>query len=145
MEDQQTTTQPFVIEQTYNAPIARMWEALTDKDKMKQWYFDLSEFKPEVGFEFSFNGGSPEKTYLHLCRVTKVVPGKLLAHTWCYDGYPGNSEVTWELFDEGGKTRVKLTHTGLHTFPDKGDFARSSFVKGWTHITGINLKDYLEK
>lgn len=94
MEDQQTTTQPFVIEQTYNAPIARVWEALTDKDKMKQWYFDLSEFKPEVGFEFSFNGGSPEKTYLHLCRVTKVVPGKLLAHTWCYDGYPGNSEVT---------------------------------------------------
>jgi uncharacterized protein YndB with AHSA1/START domain len=43
---------PFVIERTYNAPIAKVWKALTDKNDMKQWYFDLSEFKPEVGFEF---------------------------------------------------------------------------------------------
>src|SRR5207253_1488269 len=43
-----------VIERTYNAPIAAVWQALTDVDQMRQWYFALKEFRPEVGFEFEF-------------------------------------------------------------------------------------------
>jgi uncharacterized protein YndB with AHSA1/START domain len=137
--------EPFVIERTYNAPAEKVWQAITDKDKMKQWYFDLQEFKPEVGFEFQFSGGSKEKTYLHLCKVTEVEKGRKLTHSWQYDGYPGESFVTWELFAEGDKTRVKLTHTGLETFPSEPDFARTSFEKGWTSIVGTSLKEYLEK
>lgn len=139
-------TAPFVIERTYNAKANRVWQAITDKDKMKEWYFDLKEFKPEVGFKFEFFGGSEEKQYLHLCEITEVVPGKKLTHSWQYDSYPGESFVTWEIFDEGDKTRVKLTHTGLHTFPQSSkDFARESFTAGWTHIVGISLKEYVEK
>jgi uncharacterized protein YndB with AHSA1/START domain len=138
-------TAPFVIERTYNAKPGRVWQAITDKDKMKEWYFDLKEFKPEVGFEFEFSGGPPEKSYLHLCTVTEVIPGKKLTHSWRYDGYAGNSFVTWELFDEGDKTRVKLTHTGLDTFPAEPDFARENFAMGWTDIVGRSLKEYLEK
>jgi len=43
-----------VIERTFNAPVERVWKALTDVEQMRQWYFDLKEFKPEVGFEFQF-------------------------------------------------------------------------------------------
>jgi uncharacterized protein YndB with AHSA1/START domain len=144
--DQQQNTEPFEIERTYNHPIAKVWAAITDNEKMKQWYFKLEDFKPEVGFEFSFMGGSKEKQYLHLCKVTKVVPGKLLAHTWQYDGQPGSSEVTWELFEEGDKTHLKLTHTGLHSFiTDDPNFARESFAKGWTYITGTGLPNFLDK
>ena len=46
--------QAVVIVRTYNAPVGKVWKALTDVDQMRQWYFDLREFKPEVGFEFSF-------------------------------------------------------------------------------------------
>ena len=42
--------EPIVIEKTYEATIAKVWTALTDKDEMKLWYFDLAAFKPEVGF-----------------------------------------------------------------------------------------------
>lgn len=137
--------EPFVIEQVYNAPIGRVWSALTDNDKMRQWYFQLEEFKPEVGFEFSFNGGSKEKQYVHLCRITAVEPQKKLAYTWRYQDYPGNSEVTFELFPEdGGKTRLRLTHAGLETFPNEKDFALESFSKGWTYITGTSLKGFVE-
>lgn len=138
-------TVPFVIERTYNAKPDRVWQAITDKDKMKEWYFDLKEFKPEVGFEFEFSGGPPEKSYLHLCKVTEVITGQKLTHSWRYDGYAGNSFVTWELFDEGNKTRVKLTHTGLETFPAIPDFAPKNFEMGWTDILGRSLKEYLEK
>ncbi len=140
------STQPFVIEQTYNAPIGKVWSALTDHNKMKEWYFTLKDFKPEIGFKFTFEGGSKEKTYIHLCEVTEVIPGKKLTHSWVYQDYPGETYVTWELFDEGDKTHLKLTHTGLETFPqDNKDFSKESFSKGWTYITGTSLKEYLEK
>jgi len=49
--------EPIVIERTFDAPVAKVWKAITDKDAMKQWYFDLPEFKAEVGFEFQFLAG----------------------------------------------------------------------------------------
>src|SRR5688500_16558651 len=136
---------PFVIERTYDAPSSVVWEAITRKEKMKEWYFDLSEFRAEEGFEFEFSGGTEEKTYLHLCKVTEVVEGKKLTYSWRYEGYPGNSLVTFELFPEGDKTRVKLTHAGLETFPALPDFAKENFVEGWTSIIGTQLKDFIEK
>jgi hypothetical protein len=49
------------------------------------------------------------------------------------------------LFDEGDKTRVKLTHAGLETFPSEPDFKRKNFAMGWTDIVGRMLPEYLEK
>ena len=137
--------EPFVIERTFNAPVEKVWKAITDKDEMKQWYFDLADFKPEVGFEFQFEGGPDHKKYLHLCKVTEVLPQKKLTYSWRYDGYEGNSFVTFELFSEGEKTRLKLTHAGLETFPANPDFAKENFVAGWNHIIGKSLPEYLEK
>jgi uncharacterized protein YndB with AHSA1/START domain len=136
--------EPFVIERTYKAPINTVWEAITDKDKMKEWYFSLKEFKPEVGFEFTFTGGTEENQYLHLCRITEVIPGKKLSHTWKYDGYTGESFVTFELFAHGEETTLKLTHTGLETFPPIKDFDKTNFEQGWTYIIGKSLLEYLE-
>jgi uncharacterized protein YndB with AHSA1/START domain len=139
-------TEPFVIERTYNASVEKVWKALTDKDQMKQWYFDLAAFKPEVGFEFQFVGGTPEKSYVHLCKITEVQVNKKLTHSWRYEGYEGNSFVTWELFSEGKQTRVKLTHAGLETFPvSNPDFAAKNFIAGWNEILGKNLKEFVEK
>ena len=49
-------TVPFTIERVFDAPVNVLWKAITDKDEMKQWYFDLEEFKAEPGFKFSFTG-----------------------------------------------------------------------------------------
>jgi uncharacterized protein YndB with AHSA1/START domain len=137
--------EPFVIERTFNAPIEKIWKAITNKDAMKQWYFDLAEFKPTVGFEFQFPGeGHKGEKYLHLCKITEVIVGKKLTYSWRYDGYEGNSFVTFELFEEGGKTRLKLTHEGLETFPmNNPDFAKESFAEGWTYIIGTSLKKFI--
>jgi uncharacterized protein YndB with AHSA1/START domain len=138
--------EPVVLERIFNAPATRVWEAITDKNAMKQWYFDLPEFKPQVGFEFTFEGGDKDKSYVHHCRIVEVIPGKKLSYTWCYEGYEGDSTVTFELFPEGDKTRLKLTHEGLETFPaDNPDLAKHNFIRGWTTIIGINLKNFVEK
>lgn len=135
----------FVIERTFNAPIEKIWQAITEKEKMKQWYFDFAEFKAEIGFEFQFFGGPPEIQYLHLCKITEVVAGKKLTYSWRYDGYEGISFVTFELFGEGKTTRVKLTHAGLETFPKSNpDLAKERFAEGWTEIVGTSLKEFVE-
>ncbi|HYF03509.1 MAG TPA: SRPBCC domain-containing protein [Patescibacteria group bacterium] len=137
-----TVIKEVVIE----APAAKVWEAITNKVAMKQWYFDLAEFRPEVGFEFQFEGGDETRTFLHLCEITEVIPEEKLTHSWSYDGFPGKSFVTWELFDEGGATRVKLTHTGLETFPETNpSFAWKNFEAGWNDIVCTLLKNYVEK
>ena len=136
--------EPFVIERTFNAPVEKVWKAITDKEQMKKWYFDIPAFKAETGAEFSFIAGDNDGTpWVHLCTVKEVIPNKKLAHTWRYEGYEGESLVTWELFDEGGKTRVKLTHAGLETVPAVKGFAKESFAKGWSQILGTSLEKFL--
>jgi uncharacterized protein YndB with AHSA1/START domain len=138
--------QTIIIERTYNAPIEKVWKALTDKDQMKEWYFDIPDFKPEVGFEFEFIGkGKKGEEYLHKCKITEIIPQQKLTHSWRYDGYEGNSFVTFELSAEGDKTHIKLTHTGLETFPAVEAFAKSNFVEGWTYIVGKGLKEFVER
>ena len=139
-------TEPFVIERTFNASIERVWKAITDRDQMKQWYFDIENFKPEVGFEFKFYGENEGRKYVHLCKITEVIKNQKLRHSWRYEGYEGNSIVTFELFAEGTATRLKLTHEGLETFPiNNPDFAKENFAAGWTYIIGSSLKEFVEK
>jgi uncharacterized protein YndB with AHSA1/START domain len=141
----ETKSGAVIVERILNAPLAKIWKALTDVDQMRQWYFDLKEFKPEVGFEFEFVVEREGNRYHHLCRVTEVVPQKKIAYTWRYQGEPGDSLVTFELFPEGEKTRLKLTHEGLDTFPKTAAFARENFEKGWTTLIGSELKQFVEK
>jgi uncharacterized protein YndB with AHSA1/START domain len=134
-----------VLERTLNAPVARVWQALTDVDQMRVWYFDLKEFKPQVGFKFEFVVEHEGNKYHHLCKVTEVVPQKKIAYTWRYKGEVGDSLVSLELFPEGDKTRLKLTHEGLETFPKTPAYARKNFEAGWTAIIGTELKQFVER
>jgi len=136
--------EPLIIERTFDAPGAVVWTALTDVEAMRRWHFDLPDFKAEAGFEFEFTVEHEGFTYRHLCRVTEVSPQRKIAYTWRYDGHSGDSLVTFELFPQGDKTRVRLTHSGLETFPRLPAFARSNFERGWTELVGASLKDYVE-
>jgi len=131
------------IEQEFNAPIALVWRALTETELLKKWYFDIPEFKAEVGCKFEFEGGEEDKRYVHLCEVLEVVPQKKLKYSWRYDGYPGLSFVTFELSAVGEKTHIKLTHEGLETFTNP-DFGRDNFAGGWKYLIHESLKAFLE-
>ena len=138
-------TEALVVERIFNAPIEDVWQAITEKEEMKLWYFDLAEFKAEVGFEFQFEGGKDDRVYLHLCKVTEVIPFEKLKYSWRYDGYEGISFVTFELIREGKQTKLKLTQEGLNSFPmSNPDFAKKNFSEGWNYIIHTSLKKYLE-
>ena len=133
------------LECLFNADVKKVWSALTDKNEMQLWYFDLKEFKPEVSFVFQFTGGpSPEKQYLHICEIIEVIPQKKLTYRWKYKGYAGESFVTFELVASGTNTKLILTHSGIETFPESNpDFAIHNFETGWNHIINTSLDQFL--
>lgn len=133
-----------MFERTYNATAKRVWQALTNKEQMKQWYFDVSDFQAEEGFQFTFTGENEGKEFVHLCEVTGAIPNRLLRYSWAYRGHEGLSHVQFELTPEGDGTKLVLTHEGLETFPAVADFKRENFEKGWTAILGTSLKKFLE-
>jgi uncharacterized protein YndB with AHSA1/START domain len=135
---------PLTLERTFAAPAALVWRAITDRDDMAKWYFDTEKFEPKVGCEFRFVVEHEGNTYDHRCQVTEVIPQKKIAYTWRYEGHEGNSLVTFELFPEGDKTRLKLTHDGLDTFPKTALFPRKNFLQGWTSLLGTELKQFVE-
>lgn len=132
-----------VVERTFAAPAAAVWRALTDPAAMSAWYFDVPEFRAEVGSEFRFSVEHRGRTFPHVCRVTRVEPERELAYSWRYEGEPGESLVTFALFPEPAGTRLRVTHTGLDTFPRTPDFDRENFRQGWMSLIGASLKEYL--
>ena len=50
MTTENQLAEAVIVERTFDAPVARVWKALTDVEQMRQWYFDLKEFKPTDRF-----------------------------------------------------------------------------------------------
>ena len=139
--------EPIEITQTINAPVQRIWKALTDREQMKRWYFDIDKFRAEAGFVFSFEGGTETTQYTHLCTITDVQPNEKLSYTWRYVGYEGNTLVTFLLQPvTPQQTLVTLTHSGIESFGHNNpDFAKSNFEAGWHHIIKVALKEFAEQ
>ena len=140
--------EPIGVERTYHAPVKAVWEAITDVDKMRQWYFpSLDELVAEVGFETRFDVWHDDKIFVHIWKVKEVEPLKKISYEWKFGGYPGDSVVSWELFSDGEGTRIVLTHTSVETFRGDlhPDLAVHNFVAGWTDFIGKKLKDFVEE
>lgn len=141
------TDEPVIVEQVYPVPPERVWQAITQLDEMRQWYFEvLPDFKPEKGFRTQFTITNEGRRFTHLWEVTEVVPLEKITYLWRFKEYPGEGAVTFELREEGGGTRLRLTNVVTEDFPDNiPEFARESCKAGWEYFLHGNLKAYLEK
>ncbi len=131
----------------YNATTLKVWNAISNKNEIRKWGFEIKEFEPVIGFQFQFSGGpSPENQYIHLCKIVEVLHLQKLAYTWAFMGYEGNTIVSFELIEQGEHTILKFSHSGIETFPESNpDFAFANFRTGWEHILNNSLKKYLEE
>jgi uncharacterized protein YndB with AHSA1/START domain len=142
-----TNSTPIVVEQILDAPIAAVWKAITDPAEMSLWFFEeIADFEPVVGFETEFVVETEGRTFPHLWRVIAVVPEARIAYDWRYGGYPGESIVTWELTETPDGTSLKLTHSGIETFPQNDPvFRRESGVAGWRYFLRQSLPAFLAR
>lgn len=123
---------------------SRVWQALTDKNQMKEWYFDIPDFELRVGATFNFFEPGGENRFHHRCQIIEIVPNRKLSHSWTHPSRSiGESLVTWTLNEDNGITEVTLQHEGIENFADAGpEFAPENFQTGWEGIVLI-LKNYM--
>ncbi|HTD98126.1 MAG TPA: SRPBCC domain-containing protein [Mucilaginibacter sp.] len=133
-------TTPLIIERTLNAPVTKVWKALTNLEQLAQWFSKLDDFKPEPGFEFTIYDH-----YISSCQVIEAIENKKLSYSLSFNEFPAHTIVTFELFDEGDKTGIKLTHSGIqkiHTALNT-DFGKEQFNQGWNGLLTA-LQRFLE-
>ncbi len=139
--------EPIVVSQVFAASVEEVWEAITDQNKMIKWFFaEISTFRPEVGFETHFTVKSGGREFEHIWKATQATKPKLISYGWRYEGYPGDSEVIWEISLEKDQTKVTLTHKGGESFPQNiPEFRRKICSEGWDYFIRQSLKKYLDK
>ena len=137
---------PVIVEERINAPVESIWNAITDLETMKLWYFEnIDQFKLEIGTKFKFEVNTGEWTFTHLWEVTEVLPLKLIAYNRRYVEYSGDSVVTFQLWDESGVTKLRLTAKFINDFPAEiPEFKRESCEAGWRYFIQQRLKNFLE-
>ena len=129
-----------------NAPVERVWEAITEQEQMKDWYFTIPDFKLEEGSIFNFYEPGDGCKYHHRCEIREIIPLERFQHTWTHPGLSsGVSLLTWELMPIDNQTEVTLTHEGIENLEDGGpDLSPENYEAGWEEIVGNALKNYVE-
>ncbi|MCS7470563.1 SRPBCC domain-containing protein [Stieleria sp. ICT_E10.1] len=137
---------PIVVEHSYDVPKSTVWKAITEREQMVNWFFDnLPEFRAEPGFETQFDTDSGRRVFRHLWKITEVIPGQIIVYDWRYEGISGTGKVTFEVFEEGEGSRLRVTNEGIESFPNEmPEFTRESCEDGWTYLLQTSLKQYLD-
>lgn len=141
------TDPPIIVEATYPNTVEEVWEAITEPEKMRQWFFhNIRTFQIEIGFETSFAVQSGERTFTHLWKIKEVILFKKLSYHWRYEEYVGNGFVEFEIFEKENGTQLRLTNIITEDYPsDVPEFKRESCIGGWNYFLGERLKVFLEK
>jgi uncharacterized protein YndB with AHSA1/START domain len=130
---------------TINAPASKVWDALTRPELVKQYLFGtdvITDWK--VGSPIKYKGVWQGKAYEDKGKVVQFVPGKLIVSTFwsSLEGLPDKPEnyktVKYELFAEGGKTKLVLTQDNNATQKEADHSANN-----WNLVLG-KLKELLE-
>ena len=135
------------FERVLDASAETVWSYLTDGELRGQW-FAAGELDPCEGgkVELIFDHDNlstdnvpyPERYAAHKCahaeeRVVEIDPPRRLAFTW-----DGGKEgvVTFELFPDGARTRLVLTHRGI-----SGPAGLANFGGGWhSHLAVLQAR-----
>jgi uncharacterized protein YndB with AHSA1/START domain len=129
-----------------NAPAARVWEALTTPELIKQWFFGVDTVTDwNVGGPIVHSGEYQGKPYEDKGSILRFEPPRLLVHShWSplsgVADHPENyQEVAWSLLEREGQTELTITEVNLPS-----EAAKEVSEKSWGIVLS-NLKDLLER
>jgi uncharacterized protein YndB with AHSA1/START domain len=145
-----------ICETQVEAPIERVFEALTDSRQLLQWWgaeptieAQSWEIDPRPGGKWrmecsgrdgmSVNGVTDFKVH---GEILEFSPPGLLVYTWIANWHDDTSRATvvkWELRPVGDSTVVTVTHSGLAN----ETIARKDYSSGWSGVLGL-LDKYLK-
>lgn len=127
------------------APIARVWHAITTPEVIREWFFGVdTETDWQPGSPIVHRGEWQGKPYEDKGEIVRIEPPTLLVHThWSEasgtaDRPEHYQEVTWSLEEEDGATEVTVSERNLPS-----EDAKAVSEQSWELVLG-NLKELLE-
>jgi uncharacterized protein YndB with AHSA1/START domain len=130
---------------TIRAPAARVWEALTTPELIKQWFLGVDTVTDwKVGSPIVHTGEYRGEPYEDKGSILQIDPPRLLVHShWSpVSGLPDRPEnhqqVSWALSDRGDDTELTVTEVNLPS-----EEAKAISDASWQTVLG-NLKELLE-
>ena len=133
-----SATRAVRIERTFQAPVAKVFDAWTSEEVMRRWW------QAEVGWETSAAevdlrvGGAvrvvmrdPAKDveYGGSGVYTEIEPPSRLAFTWLWDGDSRRTLIEIDFEEADGATTVRFKHSGLWD-----EEAVRSHERGWSNV-----------
>ncbi len=119
------------------APIGRVWAALTDADVMSNWMEDDTvQIDLRVGGRYTIFSGETTGTF------TEIEKPEILEYTWRHKEWSKNwpdSMVRWELLRDGQTTHIRLVHSKL---PNEEE--RNNQEEGWSIYWLEPMMEWLE-
>lgn len=132
----------LTVKRVIDADPETLFEALTDQEIMKKWFFASGdagwsatvENNPKAGGRYKIDMHSPEDTYSHEGKYTEIIPNEKIVFSW-NSPYVTDTVVTITLNEVDGGTEVKLKHEFMPTAEET-----KKHEQGWTQILE-NLED----
>ena len=128
-----------------DAPADEVWRALTTPELIKRWFFGVdTETDWKQGSPIVHRGEWQGKPYVDKGEIVRIEPPHLLVHTHWSDlsGTPDSpehyQEVTWEVAEQNGGSRLTITE---HNLPS--DDAKDTSDQAWSMVLE-KLKSMLE-
>jgi uncharacterized protein YndB with AHSA1/START domain len=132
---------------TINAPVSKVWKALTDKDELKEWMMMPTDFEAVIGKEFTFKAkGNENWDGFIYCNVMEVEINKKLSFSWNAKIVGAETLVTILISEKEGNSELTLIHTGWEKLPaDARPKMIESHSKGWEERFVQKLSELLSK
>ena len=158
MSDSANAKDAVVIERVFEAPVDLIWQMWTDPEHFKNWYgptgftVPVAEMDVRVGGKQLVCMASPDGSMKMWTtgEYTEVVPNERLVYTdspadengnlvspsamGMPDGHPATTEVTVQLEDLGGRTKMVMTHAGMPADSGAGGGWEQAFAKMASYI-----------
>jgi uncharacterized protein YndB with AHSA1/START domain len=110
------TDREIVLTRVFDASRRLVWDAFTKPELLKRWFgprgwsLVVCEVDLRVGGSFRFVLRSPDGRDMGLRGVYReIVPPERSVHMESFDDYPGESQVTTVMVEQGGKTTLTAT------------------------------------
>lgn len=103
----------LAFEEVLPHPVDAVWGQLTDGAAVSEWLMETSDFRPEVGARFRLKTQHLAPSGWIEAAVVELEPPRRMVWAWSADVDAPPTTVTFTLEpEEGGGTRLRLTHEG---------------------------------
>ena len=136
---------PIEKKLTVNAPVNKVWKALTDPAELQKWMMMSTNFEPKAGKDFTFKSDPTEEwDGVFKCSVKEVIENKKLSYIWDTSFINAETLVEFELTENGDKTEVSLVHSGWDKMAANQEVTKKSHSEGWDLRFGQKLKELVK-